>query len=31
MAVSAKVAPAPQVPSGTQEVIVEVSLNYEVK
>jgi uncharacterized protein YggE len=26
-----KAAPSPQVPSGTQDVIVEVSLNYEVK
>lgn len=28
---SSKAVPSPQVPSGTQEVIVEVSLNYEVK
>lgn len=28
---SSKAAPAPQVPSGTQEVVVEVSLNYHVK
>jgi len=30
-ALSAKAVPSPQVPSGSQEVIVEVSLNYDVK
>lgn len=28
---AAKPAPSPQVPSGTQEIIVEVGVNYEVK
>jgi uncharacterized protein len=31
MASSVKAAPSPQVPSGSEEVIVEVSLNYEVR
>lgn len=29
--VSAKAVPAPQVPSGTQEIVVEIGVNYEVR
>jgi len=30
-AVSAKAAPSPQVPSGTQEIIIEIGVNYKAK
>jgi uncharacterized protein len=31
MALSSKAVPSPQVPSGTQDIIIEINLNYDVK